>query len=334
MCRLNVWIVLGLLLVAGLARADERWQRIVELRGQWKFSIGDNKKWADIAYNDSEWETIYVPRSWEDQGFNGFNGFAWYRRQFDGTLLKDQDTPYHLFMGYIDDADEVYLNGRLIGSSGSFPPRYHTAFNALRRYNIPKEYINFKGKNVIAVRVYDAEIEGGIVSGDVGIYVNENERPLLLSLNGIWDFALEERKTKHSAPKDYNTRRTPPENLHWAKLMVPGLWEHQGYPNFDGSAWYKKQFFVPKSMEGVDVVLILGKIDDYDQTYLNGKLIGSTNKHDHLRVYFIPSDALQAGAWNILLIYVDDPQGYGGLYEGPFGFMKQSEFTRFMRWKN
>src|SRR5688572_5433985 len=94
--------------------ANEKWQKIIELKGNWKFSIGDSKSWADPNYNDKEWESIYVPKKWEEQGFNGFNGFAWYRRTFDGTLLKDQNIPYHLFMGYIDDADEVYFNGHLI----------------------------------------------------------------------------------------------------------------------------------------------------------------------------------------------------------------------------
>jgi hypothetical protein len=33
------------------------------------------------------------------------------------------------------------------------------------------------------------------------------------------------------------------------------------------------------------------------------------------------------------MIYVDDPQGAGGIWQGPVGIMKQSEFTRFMRWR-
>jgi hypothetical protein len=323
-------LVLGLFIIPTSSFANEKWQKIIELEGRWKFSIGDNKKWADPAYNDADWETLHVPSKWEDQGFNGFNGFAWYRKSFDGLLLKETNVPYHLFMGYIDDVDEVYFNGHLIGSSGSFPPKYHTAYNALRRYFIPSEFINYKGKNVISVRVFDAEIEGGIVSGDIGIYVNSEDRGMLVNLRGPWDFTLGQRRSSHKPSLARDEGKHPPEHATWSKMMVPGLWEHQGY-NYDGTAWYKKQFFIPKSLEGADLVLILGKIDDIDQTYLNGELVGSTSLYDHLRVYYLSSDDFKAGALNLLLVYVYDYGGFGGIYEGPIGLMKQSEFTRYMR---
>jgi hypothetical protein len=333
---LRLVVVLVLMFLSVILHAEEKWRKVVDLRGSWKFSIGDNRKWADPRYNDNDWESLRVPGKWEDQGFNGFDGYAWYRKTFAGSQLGDANSTYHLLLGYIDDADEVYLNGHLIGSSGSFPPRYHTAFNALRRYVIPNEHINFNGPNVISVRVYDAEIEGGIVGGDVGVFVNDSDRAFAINLRGMWDFTLDQRRTwgGRNDQFGYDAKRTPPEKASWKKVMVPSLWEHLGYPEYDGTAWYKKQFFVPKSLEGEDLVLILGKIDDFDQTYLNGKLIGSTAKHDHLRVYYLNADAVNAGAWNILLVYVDDYTGFGGIYEGPIGFMKQSEFTRYMRWKN
>jgi sialate O-acetylesterase len=277
-----------------------------------------------------------VPASWEDEGFNGYNGYAWYRKSFEGSSLSTTNGSFNLFVGYIDDVDEVYFNGHRIGASGSFPPRYHTAYNAMRRYFIPKEYINFQGRNVVAVRVYDAEIEGGIVSGDVGIFVDDNEQQFLINLRGMWDFSLLYRRAGHVSPDRFSksSNRRPPEDATWTRLNVPGLWEHQGYNNYDGTAWYRKQFYVPKELQGEDLILILGKIDDNDETYLNGKLVGSTYQHDRIRVYPISSQYLIPGSINLILIYVDDTGGEGGIYEGPVGLMKQSEFTRFMRWRD
>ena len=91
------------------------------LKGKWQFSIGMNEEWISPKFNDSSWETIKVPSTWEDQGFNGYNGYAFYRKNinipstYKGRML-------YLNMGYIDDVDEVYLNGHKIGSTGSFPP--------------------------------------------------------------------------------------------------------------------------------------------------------------------------------------------------------------------
>ena len=87
-------------------------------------------------------------------------------------------------------------------------------------------------------------------------------------------------------------------------------------------------------MQGEDLVLLLGKIDDSDKTYFNGKLIGSSfEQFDKQRIYFISNDRFKVGVTNTLIIYVDDPQGAGGIYEGPIGIMKQADFTRYIRWK-
>ena len=316
------------MLVFSSAHADN-WKQVLDLRGQWLFAIGDNVKWSQPTYNDREWEPIRVPAKWEDHGFSGYNGFAWYRKTFDGTRLQDKGLSYSLFLGYVDDVDEVYVNGHKIGSSGAFPPRYHTAYNAKRIYVIPSEYLSFTGKNVIAVRVYDAEIEGGIVNGDIGIYTNEDDKAFLVTLRGLWDFCPLYKRDGSMR----NEKRTPPESARWTNINVPELWEHQGF-HYDGTAWYRKQFFVPANVDTDDLILILGKVDDYDQTYINGKLVGSTAKHDHLRVYYLKPDVIVAGSMNLLLVYVDDPQGLGGIYEGPVGIMKQSQFTRFMRYRD
>jgi hypothetical protein len=331
-------LIIGVLSVAAIepCNAQDDWERVLNLRGYWKFSIGDNKKWADPKYADGDWENIDVPSTWEDEGFNGYNGYAWYRKAFNGTELEGKDVNYNLFLGYIDDVDEVYLNGHKIGFSGVFPPKFHTAYNAFRNYYLPKEYINFNGKNLLAVRVFDSEVAGGIVSGDIGIYINENDRNLAVNLRGLWDFTIEAPMYRETDNKEFlgSDKHTPPIDSKWSKITVPGEWEHQGYNNFNGTAWYRKQFVIPKELDGEDLVLMLGKIDDFDHTYFNGKWIGSTNYHDKMRVYTIPADLFTGGAVNILLVYVKDTEQRGGMYEGPIGIMKQSEFTRYYRSRN
>ena len=95
-----------------------------------------------------------------------------------GNLSKSmkfrQTLPLYLMMGRIDDADEVYLNGKEIGKSGKFPPDYVTAYDRTRKYIIPAGYLKEDGENVIAVKVYDSYLEGGIVDGPTGIYIDED----------------------------------------------------------------------------------------------------------------------------------------------------------------
>lgn len=314
------------------------WERILALDGQWKFSIGDNMNWGAQYYNDKGWEDIRVPRSWEDEGFNGYDGYAWYRRTFNGTALKDESYNYNLFLGYIDDVDEVYFNGHKIGYSGTFPPKFRTAVSAFRNYYIPKEYINFTGNNVVAVRVYDSESAGGITSGDIGIYVNKEDMGLTMNLRGVWKIQLTSQRFQYEAGFDeraVNKVGTMTGGDAWADINVPQAWENQGYNNYDGGAWYRKSFVVPKNLKGEDLVLLLGKIDDSDRAFLNGKPIGSTHMGaGRLRIYYIPAGLIRTGELNFLLVYIEDTGGTGGIMTGPVGIVRQSAFTKYIRNRN
>ena len=298
-------------------------QRIYEdLRGMWKFSIGDKITWKDPDFDDSQWERIFVPGPWDEQGFHGYDGFAWYRIKFDGSGLP-KDKALYLNLGYIDDCDEVYVNGMAIGFSGSFPPKFNTAYKALRRYAIPHEIINYDGENTIAVRVFDVTNEGGIVSGKPGIYGMDMNAPLQLDLQGIWQF---------QTGREY-------KNGNWENVMVPIPWESQGHRKYDGYAWYHKTFQLPDELYGEDLVFIGGKIDDFDVVYINGQKIGETNDHrpfgsstsfSKLRAYTIPTNILKRGE-NVITIRVQDIGNIGGIYEGPVGISTRESFERNFR---
>ncbi|MGE5683372.1 MAG: beta galactosidase jelly roll domain-containing protein [Bacillota bacterium] len=313
-----------------LSAQQGREKRYVYLEGKWRFSIGDDKKWSRPDFDDHEWEEIKAPSAWEEQGFNGYDGYAWYRKHFycpsnlSGKIL-------YLHMGYIDDVDEVYVNGKLVGSSGEFPPYYNTAYTAYRRYPLPESLLKINGDNVISVRVYDAQMSGGIMSGELGIYAVEFPVQPDIVLEGYWKFHVDDNM--QAKEKNFNDKD-------WNEIIVPGTWESQHYQNYDGFAWYRKKFTLPDNLKGKTLVLLLGKIDDKDETYLNGRLIGQTgNLHDEgtndydwqrFRGYFIPADALQKD--NVIAVRVYDGYIDGGIYEGPVGIMTQEKYNAY--WKS
>jgi sialate O-acetylesterase len=306
---------------------------IVNLKGEWRFSLGDSFKWNEKDFDDNNWDRIIVPSSWENQGFHGYDGFAWYRKEFFLNEDVSDENPY-LILGYVDDADRTYLNGELIGLSGGFPPNYNTAYNAFRKYKIPNGLLK-KGKNVIAVRVYDQELEGGIMSGEIGIYSFNNEINPDISLEGIWKFKIGDDKLRAEIKYD---------DSDWDSLFVPAHWDMQGYRNYDGFAWYRKKFYVDKKLSREKLILLLGKIDDIDQTYINGIQIGSTglwnfdkvptefntrNEWEQKRVYTIPDGILNFNGENIIAVRVYDGFQDGGIYEGPVGIITQKKFKEF-----
>lgn len=308
---------------------DDKWNEVLDLEGKWKFSIGDNKQWAESNFDDSDWEKIRVPDDWEDQGFHGFDGYAWYRIKFDGRELDRNAGALTLFLGYIDDIDETFFNGRKIGQSGSFPPVFKTAYNANRQYLIPDELINYNGENVIAVRVFDAMQYGGITDGPIGIYSNEEDKELIVNLRGVWNF---KKIPNWKMGQDPNLEMLSDEKEEWMQIMVPSAWEHQGY-DFNGGAIYHKLFKIPEQFKGETFILILGAIDDKDWAYLNGKPIGQTDGYKKLRAYTITPDMYDTKDLNVLTIYIEDSTGEGGITHGPVGIMRQTDFTRFMRWR-
>lgn len=318
-----------ILLTTGVSVHAQELDRLLNLRGYWKFSIGDRKEWSDVAYDDSDWEEIYVPRRWEREGFNGYDGYAWYRTTFKGKDLV-KDGVHYLRLGYIDDVDEVFFNGVKIGFSGGFPPDYYTAWNAKREYRIPDELLNYDGDNLIAVRIYDKGGEGGIYSGEVGLLVADEAYRDVHSLEGIWKIIVRDRE-EYAEPGF--------DDSNWQDIIVPSNWKTIGIRNHKGFAWYRKQFNIRKGTSVDEMTLVCGYIDDFDEIFVNGVKIGATKdglrigrsrSFRRLRIYDIPKGLLKEGT-NTVAVRVEDIGDNGGIYDGPVAVIPTRLVSRFTR---
>jgi cephalosporin-C deacetylase-like acetyl esterase len=159
---------------------------------EWKFLQGDKPQYIDSALNDYWWNDISPLTVWERQGIKG-DGYAWYRvKVVIPVKMKKNALKYGglmLNLGKIDDADETFFNGHMIGATGKMPPDYAGAYDVQRSYLIPPEYVQWGKKNTVAVRVYDAGGDGGLYGGPAELTNRGN--PDLLSL-GV-EFAAEDR---------------------------------------------------------------------------------------------------------------------------------------------
>ena len=111
-------------------------------------------KWYDVSYVPKGWRPINVPGYWEDQGIKDLNGIVWYRREID-IPASMVGKPAKVFLGRIVDADELYINGKLIGKTTYMYPQ--------RRYPVPADVLK-AGKNVVVVRITNNAGKGGFVS--------------------------------------------------------------------------------------------------------------------------------------------------------------------------
>jgi hypothetical protein len=323
-------LLLCMLWLSALVGCAQENDRKVSLRGYWRFSLGDNKKYAAPDYNDTEWEKIYVPSPWQQEGFRNYRGYAWYRKKFIVAFTKDESLVLQL--GRIDDADEVYVNGHLVGAMGGFPPDYFTASTVNRSYMVPAAFLNAGKENVVAVRVYDEGGVGGIIGKDVGIYsYGAATSKNIFLLHGNWKFRLFD---------DVKWAEEQTDDKEWENVVVPASWETQGFRDYDGFAWYRKRFVLPAGFKTNDMVLLVGKIDDLDEVYINGKRVGFTGNIDtrdvnkeceQSRTYFIADEVLRPGKENVIAVRVFDTVGRGGIYEGPVVILPRNQYKEF--WK-
>jgi sialate O-acetylesterase len=105
---------------------------------------------------------------------------------------------------------------------------------------------------------------------------------------------------------DYN-------DIEWPVMNVPQVWEQQSLGEVDGIIWLRKTINLSADEIKGNAIIELAKIDDDDDTYVNGVKIGSTNGWDRKRKYTIASGILKEGK-NLIAVRIVDGNGNGGIY--------------------
>jgi sialate O-acetylesterase len=185
---------------------------------------------------------------------------------------------------------------------------------------VPASLIKFGAENTLAVRVYDSQLEGGIVRGNVKLVFGMPDVIPDIDLHGYWHF------NKGKEPEAGATQ-----------ILVPGAWENQGFNNYDGYAVYSKVVEVPAQLLSKKLILMAGRIDDDDRLFINGQFVAETGEyygtnntdmHREFRNYFIPDGVLKSGK-NLIVLKIIDRGGEGGILEGNIGLITQEKFINY-----
>ncbi len=136
-----------------------------------------NLKWYDINYQPKGWRAINIPGYWEDQGVKDLNGVVWYRKEINmPASMIGKAAKVHL--GRIVDADELYINGKLIGSTSYQYPQ--------RRYTVPSNMLQ-PGKNIFTIRVTNTTGKGGFVTDKPYSIFTDSDT---IDLKGTWQYKV------------------------------------------------------------------------------------------------------------------------------------------------
>jgi hypothetical protein len=149
-----------------------------------------------------------------------------------------------------------------------------------------------------------------------------NARPVL-TLDNDWRFAADPKKIglqQHYESPDFN-------DASWKMINATAYWQDQGFPDYHGTAWYRKTFEAPSQTsddpQGVNsrkVLLFFGAVDGDATVYVNGKNIG-----EHLpsqlgkgwdQPFILDATSAMKPEQNLIAVKVTKDKYKSGIYQG------------------
>jgi sialate O-acetylesterase len=109
----------------------------------------------------------------------------------------------------------------------------------------------------------------------------------------------------------------------WLIVSLPQRFDYDLLPRFDGVVWFRREINIPEDVARNGITLHLGRIDDFDVTYINGKKVGSTMGVGIKRDYLLKPEMLKQGK-NIIAIRVLDYWERGGFLDPASEFKASS----------
>lgn len=193
---------------------------------------------------------------------------------------------------------------------------YFFARNLYEKYHIPVGLIHTSWGGTFAEAWTSTEALKSMPSFEYAATQIENKAPEIAELRKnyaaekkAWDEKFAASDIGMHKGKWFNPSL---DDSAWKQMHVPGLWEEQGLPGFDGLIWFRKHIDVPASWKGKELLLSLGGIDDDDITYFNGVEIGR-GKYGTSRNYKVPAKLVKEKD-NVIAVRVLDSGGNGGFY--------------------
>lgn len=155
--------------------SSHRWYKNVDEKDEGL--ANPEKPWFDPSCDVLDWDTINLPACFKDEKIGALNGSVWFRKDID--IPKSMlGKPAMILLGTITDSDFVYINGKLVGTTGyQYPPR---------RYNIPKNLLQ-DGRNTIVIRVISNNGNGEFTEDKPCEIAIENKK---IDLKGSWKYHI------------------------------------------------------------------------------------------------------------------------------------------------
>ena len=272
----------------------------------------------DISYTDSLFSKINLPGSIDfiSGDKKNFNGSILFKKVIDIRNVKTNYT--FIIEGGIDDYDATYVNGHLIGSS--------IVYNLRRKYFISKEILNY-GENTIEIKFHDTSGFGGF-KGRMYLMPEKGDA---IPISGTWNYQIIHPKHDDDVLflNNANLAINPilwdldfKRDLYSSLEFDDFFWESTNTPIFiqdlkisetdvNGIFWFRKNVTINDTDKDYLISIPKG-IDDSEEVYFNGNLVGSSMCYGCPRNYIVKKELLNKGD-NIISILLSDINADGGI---------------------
>lgn len=141
-------LLASILFVMNVSMTEALPRTEIPLNDGWKFTKGDVGNAYNIDFNDSNWETVCLPHTWnnldgQDGGGDYYRGPAWYRKSLTVPTEYAGKRVFIRF-GAANMIADVYVNGKFVGE--------HKGGYAAFVFDVTG-FLNYGKDNVIAVKV-------------------------------------------------------------------------------------------------------------------------------------------------------------------------------------
>ncbi len=145
------------------------------------------------------WQMVDVPQVWKSgmkKGSLTRDGYAWFRCAV--TVPDTWRGDATLFVESIDDAREIFFNGKKVGTLGSMPPRFRSGLGTSVELNIPSKLLRPGKNNTVAIRMYQlTSRENFNVAAPVLFHVKHAIR-----MHGAWQWRAGDDAKTAALPAD------------------------------------------------------------------------------------------------------------------------------------
>ena len=190
----------------------------------WKFhldpdDVGRKENWFALDVDESKWRDLKIGQTWESQDVD-YDGVAWYR-----VRMKLPETPKNkrlvLQFGAVDEEAWVYVNGVLAGEHAKGVDGWKSPFAIDVTDQAKPDKLN-----LIAVRVYDRRMAGGIWKPVKLAFVAHRDSPWAKTPAGRHAIQREQAlKEARAARKGAQTTVQACINLgYWQQLTYHEAW--------------------------------------------------------------------------------------------------------------